>query len=340
MLQSGAQVDGFRIIEPLGHGGMSSVYRARDEAHQRDVTLKFPNPEMMGDPATYERFRREVKIGKLLEHPNIQKLYEIGGDSRVPYLVLEFVPGQSLRAELRRDQEQPAAQQHPWQWAAAIGAQVARALEYAHANHVFHRDLKPENIIVTPDGEAKVMDFGIAFVEGARRITWGALSSQIGTPDYMAPEQIKGSRGDHRTDIYALGMILYECAAHRLPYDGDNSLSVMSQHVNVSPPPLSSFVPEVAPALEEAVMKAIRRNPDLRWPTMHDFLHALDHPETVDVEALREERLEHEAAVSRGTVSEFAGLPPWQVALMAVGIVLLLAVLVVLVQLLHGPIHG
>src|SRR6476619_1682371 len=214
-LQPGERIDHYTIVQKLGHGGMSEVYRARDNQHSREVVLKFPHEDMAGDPATYERFRREIQIGGLLTHPSIQKLYELEGDHLDPYLVLEYVDGVTLRELLRKEHRLPVER------AVSLSVQIAQALAYAHAHHVFHRDLKPENVIVTPDDCAKVMDFGIAFVEGARRVTWGQMSAQVGTPDYMAPEQIKGNRGDQRTDIYALGMMLYECLAGRLPYQGD-----------------------------------------------------------------------------------------------------------------------
>ena len=201
---------------------------------------------------------------------------------------------------------------------------------------MYHRDLKPENIIVTPDGVAKIMDFGIAFVEGSRRVTWGALSSQVGTPDYMAPEQIKGKRGNDRTDIYALGMILYECVAGRLPYEGDNALAVMNQHVTVSPPPLHQFCKEVSPELEEVILKAIRRSPEARWPSAQALVEALERPETVDVAALKAERENEETESAKGSAShgEF-GMPMWKVGLLIGGILLALCVLTAAVQLLH-----
>lgn len=345
-LEPGQSVDHYTVESVLGHGGMSDVYRARDAANDREVTLKFPHQDMMGDPATYERFTREVKIGKLLDHPNIQKLYEMAGESFAPYLVLEYVPGRPLREILSRTKRESSEQRLPLDTAISIGIQIGKALEYAHSKQVFHRDLKPENIIVTPEGAAKVMDFGIAFMQGARRITWGPLSAQIGTPDYMAPEQIKGIRGDQRTDIYALGMILYECVTGRLPYDGDNALSVMSQHVNVSPPPLHRFHPEVPPALEEIILKAIRRNPVSRWPSMQALVDALENPEQVDVEALKAEREAEETADSSaadaGSTRSFFenefGRPLWQVALLVIGSLVALVLLVVVAQLLHhGP---
>ena len=327
-LQPGERIDHYTIVQKLGHGGMSEVYRAQDG--EREVVLKFPHEDMAGDPATYERFRREIQIGELLTHPNIQKLYDLKGDHLDPYLVLEYVDGITLRDLLRREQRLPTER------AVALALQIACALAYAHEHHVFHRDLKPENIIVTPDACAKVMDFGIAFVEGARRVTWGQMSAQVGTPDYMAPEQIKGNRGDERTDIYALGMILYECLAGRLPYGGDNALAVMNQHVTVSPPPLRQYAPNVPPALEESVMKAIRRSPAARWPSMAAFAAALQHPEQVDVDRLRAERAEQERSAGNGGVGNQFGLPIWQVVLIVIAVIVGLITFGALVQVLHG----
>lgn len=331
-LQPGERINQYIVLNKLGHGGMSEVYRARDDEQQREVVLKFPHEDMLGDPATYERFRREVKIGKTLTHPNIQKLFELGGEKRAPYLVFEYVDGCTLRELLRRERRLAPER------TAALGIQIAHALSYAHAHHVFHRDLKPENIIVTANAEAKVMDFGIAFVHGARRITWGSLSSQVGTPDYMAPEQIKGSRGDHRTDIYALGTILYECVAGRLPYQGDNSLAIMNQHVTISPPPVQQFNHAVPPALDEVIMKAIRRDPDHRWQSMQALRDALEHLESVDVATLRAEREQQEKNVSGATdgVDGMLGIPMWQVALIVIAIFLGIIALGVVGQLVRG----
>jgi eukaryotic-like serine/threonine-protein kinase len=330
ILQPGDRIDHYTIVHKLGHGGMSEVYLANDGEQRREVVLKFPHEDMAGDPATYERFRREIQIGELLTHPNIQKLYDLEGDHVEPYLVLEYVDGVTLREVLRKERRLPADK------AVSLGAQIAQALAYAHAHHVFHRDLKPENVIVARDGCAKVMDFGIAFVEGARRITWGQMSAQVGTPDYMAPEQIKGNRGDHRTDIYALGMILYECLAGRLPYRGDNALVVMNQHVTVSPPPLHQFVQDVPTALEETVMKAIRRSADARWPSMQAFAEALQHPQQVDVTALQAEREQQETSTGDSGVSNQFGLPIWQVVLIVIAVIVGLITFVALVQVLHS----
>ncbi|GAC1386317.1 MAG: hypothetical protein NVS4B8_01080 [Herpetosiphon sp.] len=329
-VKTGDLIDHYRIIGPLGVGGMSRVYRAYDEQQHRDVVLKFPHDDMMGDPATAERFRREIKIGKLLNHPHIQKLYAAGGQSYTPYLVFEFVPGCTLRETLSTRHRLTLEETRD------IGIQLADALAYAHANHIFHRDLKPENIIRTPDQQTKVMDFGIGFVPGSRRITWGALSAQVGTPDYMAPEQIKGVRGDVRTDIYALGTILYECIAGRLPYRGDNSLSIMNQHVTTAPPPIHQFYKHVSPEFEEVVMKAIRRDPQARWPSMHAFQEALAHPENVDCVQLTAERERDSDVSAQKSMTEF-GRPWWQVVAIVVLVLVGLVAFGLAAQLLH---HG
>jgi len=337
-LKEGECIGNYTIVRELGHGGMSQVYLAHDKIHDRDVVLKFPNDELMGDPASYERFQREVKIGDALNHPHIQKLYELGGDSQTPYLVLEYVPGTTLRDYLRKLNREQTPPEQIEALALSVARQIGRALSYTHVKGVFHRDLKPENVIITPDGKAKVMDFGIAFMEGARRITWGPLSTQVGTPDYMAPEQIKGQRGDDRTDIYALGMMLYEILAGTLPYDGDNALAVMNQHVTVSAPPLHRFNKHVTPALEEVVLKAIRRKPEARWASAQTLADAIDNLETIDVAALKAEREAAEADVAPASAynNEF-GMPTWKMALLVGATLLALIAITVIAQLLH---HG
>ena len=327
--EPGQQLGRYAILRALGHGGMSNVYLAHDAQEDREVVLKFPHDEILGDVATHERFTREVKIGHLLNHPNIQRLHELATLNHSEFLVLEYVPGDTLRHALdaRGQQRDPA----DFAQTTDLGLQMAGALAYAHENQVAHRDLKPENVIVTPEGQAKVMDFGIAFMQGARRVTWGPLSSQVGTPDYMAPEQIQGGRGDSRTDIYALGMILYEFLAGRLPYRGDNALAVMNQHVNAKAPPIHQFRKDVPPALEETVMKAIRRKPSDRWPTMEALIAALRDPAAVDADALRAEReAETDGASGASRLAGKANLPFSKTLLAVFGALVLLLALAVL----------
>ncbi len=288
-LQPGQTVGHYEVRNRLGQGGMSNVYLATDKENDREVVLKFPHESIMGDIATHERFNREVKIGQLLHHPNIQLLYALETEGSSPYLVLEYVPGSSMRGYLR-DRKHPPRTPEELQTSVNLGIQIGKALAYAHEHHVAHRDLKPENVIVTPDHVAKVMDFGIALLKGARRVTWGPLSNQVGTPDYMSPEQIEGQRGDARTDIYALGTMLYELITGKLPYEGDNPLAIMNQHVNVKPSPMHSIKHDVPPALDEIVMKAIRLQPQHRWTTMTEFVAALEDWSIVNVAALAAER--------------------------------------------------
>jgi serine/threonine-protein kinase len=306
-LEAGNKVGSYKVVRRLGQGGMSNVYLANDEKNDREVVLKFPHEELLGDVSSHERFNREVKIGKLLDSDHIQKLYELADEKGSPYLVLEYVPGEPMRYMLREKahKHSPA----DFETVVDLGTQIGNALGHAHSHNVAHRDLKPENIIITPDGVAKVMDFGIALLRGARRVTWGPMSSQVGTPDYMAPEQIQGARGDARTDVYALGMILFEYLAGKLPYEGDNPLSVMNQHVTVKAPPIHKFRRDVPHQLEEIILKAIRRNPQDRWATMDDFVKALKEWKTADVEALTTERENETDNAKLGKLAGQARIP-------------------------------
>jgi eukaryotic-like serine/threonine-protein kinase len=336
-LEPGQTVGHYEVQGRLGQGGMSNVYLARDTKENRDVVLKFPHESIMGDIATHERFVREVKIGQLLHHPHIQALYSLEEGGPAQFLVLEYVPGNSLRHVIREHK-------HPHgdaglKWAIDLGIQIGSALAHAHSHNVTHRDLKPENIIVTPDHQAKVMDFGIALLKGARRVTWGPLSNQVGTPDYMAPEQIEGGRGDARTDVYALGMILYELIADRLPFEGDNALAVMNQHVNVKAPPISRYRKDVEPAIDEIVMKAIRRRPADRWQTPDEMLTALQDWKHFDYEPLRVER---DKEADSGRAAKALGRLPMAMTasnmMVAVVIVVIMIVGVVALSMVHP--HG
>ncbi len=337
--EDGQKLGRYTIAHPLGHGGMSNVYLAHDDQEDRSVVLKFPHEELLGDIASYERFTREVKIGKLLTHDNIQNLYELARVNNNEFLVLEYIDGITLREYLR--QREKGRSPSDYREAVDFGLQIAKALSYAHENHVAHRDLKPENVIITPENKAKVMDFGIASIQGARRVTWGPMTAQVGTPDYMSPEQIQGGRGDSRTDVYALGMIMYEFIAHQMPYDGDNALAVMNQHVTMKAPPLHFFREDVPAPLEEIIMKAIRRNPQDRWQSMKEMISALENWDSVDVAALRtsreEERGESSAA---GKLAHKANIPITTGNLLVfIGIILMFLLLVIAVQLLGHKAH-
>lgn len=277
-LQPEETVDGrYRVIRLLGAGGFSETYLAVDESTGAQVALKCPNPAILGDPQSFERFRREMAISRQLDHPNIQHSLDEGKNRSFPYMVLEYVEGETLRHHLRGRLPLPPDE------ALAYARQLAAALAFAHAHGVAHRDLKPENVLITPDGQLKLTDFGIALLAGARRITWRWLNNAVGTPDYMAPEQIQGKRGDERTDVYALGIMLYEMVTGRVPFSGDSPLAVMAQAVNSPPQPMHRARPDVPPPLEAVVHKAIRKDPSERYATMERMLGDLEHLDDLDL---------------------------------------------------------
>jgi serine/threonine protein kinase len=313
-LTAGQLVDRYRVCESLGVGGMSEAYLACREPDGLRVVIKLPHPHLIGDPTTYTRFEREAEIGRRLTHENIQRVLEAGrlADGFAPYIVMEYVEGESLRTYLAAHAPLPVDQ------AIDFASQLAAALAYCHAQGVVHRDLKPENVLVTADGRLKLMDFGIALLQGARRVTWGSLSSAVGTPDYMAPEQVRGERGDERTDVYAVGVMLYEMLIGQVPYQGDSALSIMSQRVNRDPAPVGVVRPEVPTWLQAVVRRAQQRDPARRYPTMAALADDLAHPEQVDLAILADE--------DRGSTGLPSALVTWVVvaamllALVALGI--------------------
>jgi serine/threonine-protein kinase len=269
-LQAGAKLDQFTIVRPIGHGAFSDVFLAEDPSGRR-VVLKCPHESIMGDVSTFDRFRRELEISRHLQHPGIQRPIEFTTDRSRPYMVMEYVDGETLRALLSREKRLSVDK------AVDFGTQLASAMAYAHSQGVVHRDLKPENVLVTPDGKLVVTDFGVAFMAGARRLTWRWFSTALGTPDYMSPEQIQGKRGDARTDVYAIGVMLYEMLAGRVPWEGDNALAVMSQHINAAVPPLHEMNSDVPPPIDGIVRKCLRRAPDERYEDATALRSDLEH---------------------------------------------------------------
>src|SRR5689334_1433722 len=280
MLQIGDQFDHFQIITHMAQGGMSDIYQARDLLSGREVALKIPNRSMIGDPAQYERFQRELEVMKTLNHPAIQRGVASGQFNRTPFLVTELISGKSMRDLI--DAKAPM----PPEEAITLIRKVADGMAYCHANDVIHRDLKPENILVTDDGQPVILDFGLALTKNAHRVTYANFSSTAGTPDYMAPEQIEGQRGDGRTDQYAIGTMLYEMLTGKTPFAGDNNMAVMAQHLQGAIPRLDKVRSDISPQLAAIVTKSLQRNPDDRYPDLNAFVNALDHPETANLSIL------------------------------------------------------
>jgi serine/threonine protein kinase len=280
MFQIGDQFDHFTMQAHLARGGMADIYRAFDLITRSEVVIKIPDASLIGDPAQYERFQREIQISQSLHHPAVLRGIGVGRFNRIPYLVTELVEGQSLRDIVTGSAPMPPEQAIP------LVRKVAEGMAYCHENGVVHRDLKPENILVSPDGQPVIMDFGLALTKSARRVTYGSLSATMGTPDYMAPEQVEGQRGDPRTDIYALGTILFEMLSGATPFNGDNQLAVMAMHLKGNAPRLDKLQPGVSPQLAAIVARCLQRNPADRYPDMPTLIDALDHPETADVTIL------------------------------------------------------
>jgi len=273
----GTRIDHYEIIHMLGHGGMNNVYLAEDIPNQQKVVLKFPNDDLIGNIGVYERYKREAEIGSRLHHPHVQHLLNNDEQRSEHYLVMEYMQGRTLREVL----EKTAPNRLPIDEAMRIIIQICDALAYCHEHGVLHRDIKPENIMILNDGNIKVIDFGVALLEGARRVTWRGLSGTVGTPDYMSPEQLRGERGTASSDVYSVGAMLYELLCGRTPFEGENVFAVMNQHVSQDPPSILQFNPDISPALATVVMRAVRRDPEKRYKAMKDMLHDLRHLDEV-----------------------------------------------------------
>ena len=270
----GETLDQYQLLDVIARSGMATVFRARDLDDSRVVALKIPHMQYASDVVFHQRFEREEEIGQRLEHPFVIKVLRPREKSRL-YLAMEFVEGELLRDRIRRERRLPIAA------AVDIATKIADALVYLHGHSVVHRDLKPENVMLMPDGGVKLMDFGIALDETLRKMTWAGLSQTMGTPDYMAPEQIKGKRGDARTDVYALGVILYEMLTGELPWSGDNVYAALRAKMQEDPTPPRRIRAEIPPALEEVVLHALEPDPKNRPESALELREALVHPESV-----------------------------------------------------------
>ncbi len=273
-IHPGEQLDQYRIESLVARSGMASIFRATDSETGTPVAIKIPHPEMEADPVLFERFQREAEIGQKLDHPGVMKVLEYHTLGQV-YMVMEWVEGRLLRVVLHEHKTMPPER------AVKITIGICDALDYCHRNGVVHRDLKPENIMLDGEDRIKLIDFGISGKSGARRLTFAKLSQVMGSPDYISPEQVKGKRGDGRTDLYALGVILYEMLTGETPFSGPSPFAVMNDRLLNYPVPPRELNPAISKALQEVVYRALERDPSNRYSTAREFAWDLEHLDQV-----------------------------------------------------------
>lgn len=280
-LHPGDRLDHYRIDSLVARSGMASIFRGVDMRDGRQVAIKIPHPEVESDPALFDRFLREEEIGKLLDHPGVMKVFSDRDRSQV-YMVMEWVDGRLLRKILDEQHKLPPDR------AVRLMLRILDALDYVHSRGVAHRDLKPENVIVDESDNIKLIDFGIAAHAKSRRLTFAKLSQTMGTPDYISPEQVKGKRGDARSDLYALGVIFYEMLTGKVPFSGENAFLIMNDRLLNNPVPPREIDSSITPELQEIIYRALEREPRRRYATAHDFARDLKHQDEVGVAARAE----------------------------------------------------
>ena len=273
-VHAGDKLDHYLITRLVARSGMASIWDATDERSGMRVAIKIPHPEMECDPIFFERFQREEEIGKKLDHPGVMKVYDNPGRKDL-YIVMEWVDGKLLRQVLQETGKMPAER------AVRIVTQICKALDHIHGHGVIHRDLKPENIMIDDADHIKIIDFGISANLGARRITFAKLTDTMGTPDYISPEQVQGGRGDARSDVYAVGVMLYEMLTGTVPFTGSNPFVIMNNRLLNNPIPPREANPEITPQMQEVLYRALERTPAKRYRNAREFARDLEHVDEV-----------------------------------------------------------
>ena len=261
-------VDRYELEELVGTGGMSSVFRAHDRLLDRKVALKILHQQYSGDDDYVERFRREARSVASLSHPNIVTVIDRGEHEDRQFIVFEYIEGENLKRLIERRGPAPVAN------ALELGIEIARGLAFAHHQGLIHRDVKPQNVLLNGDGHAKVTDFGIArSLDVQHGMT--QTGTVLGTSDYIAPEQAQGQSVDEHSDVYSLGVVVYELLTSEVPFPGENFVAVAMRHINEEPPSVREKRPDVSPRLDEAIQRAMAKRPEDRFPTMDAFCDEL-----------------------------------------------------------------
>ena len=264
----------YELLERIGEGGMSVVYKAKDKLLNRFVAIKILKPEFIGDHKFIDSFRRESQAAASLSHPNIVNIYDVGKEGNIHYIVMELIEGRALSDYIKEQGPMPYPK------VIAISKQIAAALSFAHKNHIIHRDVKPHNIMMTPNGTAKITDFGIAKAVNAATIV-DSTDGIIGSVHYFSPEQARGGYVDEKSDIYSLGIVMYEMLTGNVPFDGDNPVNIALMHINGEMTPPSSLVSGIPPALEHIVMKCTDKYPVNRYASADELIEALNNLEFI-----------------------------------------------------------
>jgi serine/threonine-protein kinase len=305
----------YRLASKLGSGGMSTVYLAVDEVLDRQVAVKVMHREISDQPDQLERFRREARAVAQLSHPNLVGVIDAGDDGGHPYIVFEYVPGQTLK---KRIDEQGSL---PLDEATAYAIEIGRGLACAHSARLIHRDVKPQNVLIDGDGRAKITDFGIARSLEAHGLT--ATGRVLGTTDYVSPEQAMGKPVDARTDVYSLGVLLYEMLTGSVPFEAETQVGVAMKHVNETIPNVQRRRPEVSSALAAALERATAKDPKDRYENMNFFLSDLEG--ALEVEVARAGRSTGEATTVLDSVPKKRRRLPSRRSLSIAGVLLFVA---------------
>ena len=293
----------YEIIEKVGNGGMATVYKATDKVLKRNVAVKILRDEFTTDEEFIRRFEAEAQSAAKLTNANIVSIYDVGVDGNLYYIVMELIQGKTLK-EIIIKEDGPL----PWKWSINVAIQIASALEVAHRNNIIHRDIKPHNIIITEDGVAKVTDFGIAKAVSNSTIT--AFGTTIGSVHYFSPEHAKGGFTDSKSDIYSLGVVIYEMVTGKVPFDADTPVSVALKHMQEDPVEPIKLNPNIPTSVNKIIMKALQKDANLRYQSATemledlnmclknpegDFVEEVEYDETAKTQVINTSKLQQEA---------------------------------------------